>query len=537
LTENSRLNRTIATARLFVAVMVVLIAVGSGDVIPARPPIVIALVAAVLSLAWVLWARTGRAAGLLLGVEFAADVVLVAFLARFTGGLTSPFRLLYLVPVISAAARLGSRAGNAIAVLAVITYLSLIPAGPAPWIYLEQPGAFAEITVLVVALLLVATLVGQISRRATVGERDLADALSELSIAHLRMTNVIASIRSGIVIADAGGGVVALNRGGEEILGMKAGTVVGRDYRVAFAEVPAFCERLASTLEAGRPETRAEFFVRQPGGRSVPIGLTTSILKDDADVDRGVIAVFQDLTEARRLEERSRHEDRLAALGEFAAGLAHEIRNPLNAIKGSVDMLRESLKPSAEDARLLDLVSREIDRLNRLVNDVLAYGRMESGERESVRLDSLIGEVAALARNHPSFRPDITLEADTRDRVEGHVNPEQMKRVLLNLMINAFEAIEGAGRVRVYAVSKADFHTRGLEGDPEAEVALVVEDTGVGISGERRAEIFQPFTTSKKGGTGLGLAIVDKIVRAHGGRIAVASELRRGSRFVAYLPH
>lgn len=538
MTESSRQNRTIATARLFVVVMVVLIAVGSRGAIPIRPPIVIALVAAVLSVGWVLWARTGRSPGLVLGVEFAADVVLIAFLARFTGGLTSPFRLLYLVPVISAAARLGSRTGNAIAVLAVVTYLGLIPAGPAPWVYLEQPGAFAEITVLVVALLLVATLVGQISRRAAVGESDLADALSELSIAHLRMTNVIASIRSGIVIADAGGRVVVLNRGGEEILGMKAGSVVGRDYRVAFAEVPAFCERLASTLEAGRPETRAEFFVRQPGGRSVPIGLTTSILKDDADVDRGVIAVFQDLTEARRLEERSRHEDRLAALGEFAAGLAHEIRNPLNAIKGSVDMLRESLKPSVEDARLFDLVSREVDRLNRLVNDVLAYGRMESGERESVRLDSLIEEVATLARNHPSFRPDITLETGgPPGRVEGHVNPEQAKRVLLNLMINAFEAIEGAGRVRVYAVPRTGFLARGLEGDPSDGVALVVEDTGSGISAERRAGIFQPFTTSKKGGTGLGLAIVDKIVRAHDGRIAVASEPGRGSKFVVYLPH
>lgn len=537
MTENSRLNRTIATARLFVAVMVVLIAVGARGAIPIRPPIVIAIVAAVLSVAWVLWARSGRAAGLLLGVEFAADVVLIAFLARFTGGLASPFRLLYLVPVISAAARIGSRAGSAIAVLAVVTYLGLIPTGPAPWSYLEQPGAFAEITVLVVALLLVATLVGQISHRASAGAKDLAVALSELSITHLRMSNVIGSIRSGIVIVDAGGGVVTLNRGGEEILGMKAGSVVGRDYRVSFAEVPAFCERLASALEAGRPETRVEFFVRQPGGRSVPIGLTTSILKDDADVDRGVIAVFQDLTEARRLEERSRHEDRLAALGEFAAGLAHEIRNPLNAIKGSVDMLRESLKPSAEDARLFDLVSREVDRLNRLVNDVLAYGRMESGERQSVRMDSLIDEVTTLAKNHPSFHADITLETDAPGRIEGHVNSEQMKRVLLNLLINAFEAVEGAGRVRVSAVPRTGFQARGLEGDPSEEVALVVEDTGCGVSAERRAEIFQPFTTSKKGGTGLGLAIVDKIVRAHGGRLAIASEPGRGSRFVVYLPH
>jgi signal transduction histidine kinase len=305
---------------------------------------------------------------------------------------------------------------------------------------------------------------------------------------------------------------------------------------VAFAEVPAFCERLASTLEAGRPQTRAEFFVRQPGARSVPVGLTTSILKDDDGVDRGVIAVFQDLTEARRLEERSRHEERLAALGEFAAGLAHEIRNPLNAIKGSVDLIRESAKPDAGDARLFDLVVREIDRLNRLVGDVLTYGRMESGERQIIRLDELVDEVAAMARNHPSYRQEIALETGPQERVEGHANAEQMKRVLLNLLVNAFEAVEGAGRVRVAAVAKGSFGARGLEGGPDASAALVVEDTGAGISPDRRAEVFQPFHTTKKGGTGLGLAIVDKIVRGHGGRIAVASEVGRGSRFVVYLP-
>lgn len=537
MSDSLRLNRTIAVARLLVAVLVVLVAAGSRGAIPLRPSAIVAAVAVALSVGYVIWARVGRTPALVLGIQFSADVVLIALLARFTGGLDSPFRLLYLVPVISAAARLGSRSGNAIAVLAAATYLALIPAGPERWRHLLEPGATAEITVLVVALLLVATLVGQISRRAAEGERDLATALSELSIAHLRMANIIESMRSGIVLADAGGRIVVLNRGGEEILGMKASSVLGREYRVAFAEVPAFCERLASALEAGRPETRAEFFVRQPGGRNVPVGLTTSILRDDAGVERGVIAVFQDLTEARRIEERLRHEDRLAALGEFAAGLAHEIRNPLNVIKGSVDMLRESLKPSPEDERLIGLVSKETDRLNRLLNDVLAYGRMESGDRESVRLDSLVEEVAVLARNHPSYRPGIALETESRERVEGHANAEQMKRVLLNLVVNAFEAIEGSGRVRISAVARAGFAAHGLEGGPEDAAALVVEDTGVGIAAERRDEVFQPFATSKKGGTGLGLAIVDKIVQSHEGRIALASEPGRGSRFVVYLPH
>ncbi len=267
----------------------------------------------------------------------------------------------------------------------------------------------------------------------------------------------------------------------------------------------------------------------------MPVGLSTSILCDGQGQERGVIAIFQDLTEARRLEERLRHEDRLAALGEFAAGLAHEIRNPLNAIKGSVDLLREGAGLSGDDAKLLDLVTRESDRLNKLVRDVLEFGRMESPERESVRLDSLLQEVAVIARNHPSCGPGADLSVDAPEPLEGVVNADEVRRALLNLTINALEAIEDGGSVRISLVKQTEFPIHGLEAGSGYEVAIVVEDTGCGIPPGKRDEMFQPFKTTKKGGTGLGLSIVDKIVQSHGGRITVASESGRGSRFVVYL--
>jgi len=181
-------------------------------------------------------------------------------------------------------------------------------------------------------------------------------------------------------------------------------------------------------------------------------------------------------------------------------------------------------------------VSRETDRLNELLQDVLQYGRMESGERESVRLDGLVGEVAELAGQHPANKPEIDIVVEAPHPVEGVVNSEQIRRALLNLTINALEAIEGEGKVTLSLLPRQEFAGRGLAGGADYGVAFVVEDTGTGIPGDKKDEVFQPFRTTKKGGTGLGLAIVDKTVQAHGGRISVASEPGKGSRFIMYLP-
>lgn len=528
-------TRGIIVARLLVAVVVVLTAlVGRTDV--DRTAIVwLAVASGVLSGAFLFWHHTRRSERLLLHVQFALDVVLVTLLAHFSGGLASPFKLLYFLPVIASSARLGGRAGTAISGAAVAGYLILAFVGPSGLSYLAETGAVAEMTTLVVSLLLVAMLVGDLARTLRENRRELAEVASELETTSVRMSNILTSISSGLVLVDGEGEVVHLNRAGEAILGVSEDEARGRDYRVVFADVPAFCERLSAALDAGRPESRAEFFVRRKRGGSTPVGLSTSILRDEAGGDRGVIAIFRDLTDAREMEERLRQEDRLAALGEFAAGLAHEIRNPLNAIKGSVDMLRESLSPDDDDRKLLDLVGRESNRLNDLVRDVLQYGRMGSTDRDTEPLVPILDEVALLARNHPSFAAGVELTVEAPVPCEATVNADEIKRALLNLVINGIESIEGLGTVRICLVPKSEFSSRGLQMGADHDVAVVVEDTGEGIPHDVRDTIFQPFRTSKKGGTGLGLAIVDRIVRSHGGKITVASEPGRGSRFVVYL--
>jgi two-component system sensor histidine kinase PilS (NtrC family) len=529
-------TRGLVVARVLVAVVVVLTSLVGRASIHLPSVVALAVVAAAASAVYLFLDRTGRAPDALFRVQVGVDVVLITLLVYFSGGLASPFKLLYFLPVIVASSRLGVRTGTAVAGASAVGYLVQTVREPSGFRLLEEPGIIAEITILIVALLLVATLVGYLARVASERERDLAHVRSELEEARLRLASIVDGIPSGLAIVGRDGRLVRLNRVAEAILGIAEEGALGNDYRLVFADVPAFCERIASALEAGRAEFRTEFFVRRRHGGNVPVGLSTSVLKDDRGNERGVVAIFQDLTEVRRLEERSRQDDRLSALGQFAAGVAHEIRNPLNAIKGAIDLLRDIAKPSGDEARLVDLVSREADRLNDFVRDVLQFGRLESGERENVRLDRIVEDVAASSRNHPSRKPGVEVAAAAPEPVEAYVNADAIKRALLNLATNALESIEERGTVRISLLRDAEFTAHGLEGGPDCDVALVVEDTGCGIPPEKREGIFQPFATTKKGGTGLGLAIVDKIVRSHGGRITVTSEPGRGSRFVVYLP-
>ncbi len=526
----------IVVARLLIAVVVVVIALVGGAGFELTPIVWLGIAVAVLTGAYLVWIRVDVRRVVLLHVQFATDVVFVTALAHFSGGIASPFRLLYFLPVISASARLGAPSGMSFAAGAVAGQIVLMFLDRRSWTGLEEAGTIAETAILVVSLGLVSIVSAFLARRARDSEDDLESTRKSLDTAELRLSNIVDSLRSGLVLVDGDGRLIYMNTAGRGILGIAEPGAEALDYRVVFAEVPAFCERIASALDAGRPETRVEFFVRRAQGGNVPVGLSTSILKTEEEGEQGVVAIFQDLTEARRLEERARHDDRLTALGEFAAGVAHEIRNPLNAIKGSTDLLRDTLKPEGDEAKLFDLVTRESNRLSKLIDEVLQYGRMESGERRSVRLDSLAEEIVAISKSHPSYRKNIDLVVESADPIESVVSPEQIKRALLNLTINAIESIEAKGSVRLSVVRSDDFGSRGLEGGHGFHVAVLVEDTGCGIASDWREDCFQPFKTTKKEGTGLGLAIVDKIVKAHEGRIAVATELGRGTRFVVYLP-
>ncbi len=525
--------RGLIVGRLLVSAAVITAALMSDD-ISVAPVVLMAIGVAALSIPYAVWSRRrGRESLWLLLTLFVADVVLVTLIVLSSGGLASPFKLLYFLPVIVSSTALGPKPGAIVTVLSLAAFAALFIAESPSAARSNGAGILAETAVLAVSLTVVSILVGMLSRRVREGEKRLGEAETALDAAHVHIDNLIESIQSGLALFDMSGGLLSLNERGRAILDIPASGTPRAHFSEVFAAHPAFAELVSAAVEDGRTSERAEISVERADG-SVPIGLSTSLLRDDDGVDAGVIIIFQDITEARRQERDRLHADRLASLGQFAAGMAHEIRNPLNAIKGSAEMLKEGVAEGSDDARLVDLVVRESDRLATLTRDVLTYGRVMEPPSGTVLLVALFKEVEAIARSHRAFGDGINLTMEDGGlRVLG--NSEQLKQVLLNLVVNGMEAIEEAGSVRVTADVGSSVAVNGRGGASD-EIAVSVTDTGVGMEREALEQMFAPFWTTKQSGTGLGLAIADKLVESHGGRIEIETAPGKGSRFVIYLP-
>ncbi len=525
--------RGIIVGRLLVSAAVIAAALMSDD-ISVTPVVLLGIGVAALSVPHAIWSRKrGRESLWLLVTLFVADVVLVTLIVLSSGGLASPFKLLYFLPLIVSSTALGPKPGAIVTVSSLAAFAALFIAESPMTMRSHGAGILAETAVLAISLTVVSILVGILSARVREGEKKLGEVETALEAAHVHIDNLIESIQSGLALFDMSGGLLSLNERGRAILGMPAPGAPRAHFSEVFAAQPALAEQVSAAVEHGKTAERVELSVERAGG-TVPVGLSTSLLRDDDGVAAGVIMIFQDITEARRQELDRLHADRLASLGQFAAGMAHEIRNPLNAIKGSAEMLRDGVAAGSDDARLVDLVIRESDRLATLTNDVLTYGRVMGPPTGTVFLEALFREVEAIARSHRAFGDGIELAMDDGG-IRSRGNSEQLKQVLLNLVVNGIEAIEETGSVRVTAGVGGAVFANGRSGTDD-EIAISVVDTGVGMERESLEQMFAPFWTTKQTGTGLGLAIADRLVEAHGGRIEIETGPGQGSRFVIYLP-
>jgi len=263
-----------------------------------------------------------------------------------------------------------------------------------------------------------------------------------------------------------------------------------------------------------------------PGGAPITLGLASSILKDQRGAPTGFIFAFQDLTDIKALEEEVRVKDRMAVLGSVAAGMAHEIRNPLASMSGSVQFLRKSLRPVGQDAEMFDIVVREGKRLDRIIQDFLLFARPGRFKPETADLVPILRESLMLLRNSDEFQPAHHVEVDLPEEgVAARVDVNLIRQVFWNLAKNALKAMPSGGRLRVSA-SRA--------GNGAAAVSFA--DEGVGMTKEEIEAAFQPFRGSFRGGAGLGLAIVFRIVQEHQGRIRVRSRPGEGACFTIELP-
>lgn len=339
--------------------------------------------------------------------------------------------------------------------------------------------------------------------------------------------NILASISSGVMVVDMDGVVTTFNREAVNIFKTLSHSVIGRKIEELGCFGP-LADLLRKTLETGCPQQRQEMNLALEGGREITIGVSTSILHQQTPRSNGAIAVFQDITAHRSLEERVRQSEKLAVLGQMAAVMAHEIRNPLNSIAGFAQLLQARKEADLKIAQYVEIIVQEAFRIDAIISDILDFAHKKKLNLEDVRVDELLSRImnnGCLARCDKEIELRMVLEDDLPVIQADAV---RLERALVNLINNAREAIIDRGRVEVRA--------QAVGPGGEAGVNITVADDGPGIPPEMLEKIFQPFFTTKSRGTGLGLAIIQRIVEEHRGRLDVQSRVGQGTGFRIFLP-
>lgn len=329
--------------------------------------------------------------------------------------------------------------------------------------------------------------------------------------------DILRSTTTGIITIDNRGELISMNRAAERVLGIRGKNKNGVIYH-------ELIELLKNTLKEDNPVKNIVRTFSDESGKSRFIEINTSLLKNEEGNIKGALCSFNDITERKEFESKIDKIDRLASLGELAAGLAHEIRNPLAGIKTSTQVLANRAEQNDANVLLFDKIISEIDRMNKLITDLLNFAKPPASRLEKRDITKIIRESAKFLEEHfRKCKVNITFNFPLKEYfvlVDGY----QMKQIFLNLFMNAIKAMPEGGRISVYIAAKGDF------------IEIYVRDTGKGISQENLPRIFDPFFTTDPKGTGLGLSVVQKLVIQNGGEIDVKSELNKGTTFCIKLP-
>ena len=362
---------------------------------------------------------------------------------------------------------------------------------------------------------------------------------AELKRVRLREADILRNIGSGILSVDETGELLFANASASELLGSDLEARVGTpilDYVHAVA--PGLAEALRRATSEGWVAARSEGTLRR-GELTVALGVTTTIAPaDEAVGGRTITAIFKDISDQKRLEQLNLRAQRLEAVAELSASLAHEIKNPLASIRSAVEQI--SARPAAnDDERTLGrLIVRESDRLSRLLSEFLDFSRVRVTKRELVDLGGVVRGAVRLAEAHPGRAPNSTIEVTiTGDPLAVTGDEDLLHRAIFNLVLNALQATRPGTVVRVTAgPAPAERLPRGVPSLARGAVAIDVTDEGAGIATGVRERLFEPFTTTKVGGTGLGLAIAYRAIEAHRGVVLVDTG-DTGSRFRVLIPY
>jgi two-component system sensor histidine kinase PilS (NtrC family) len=481
------------------------------------------------TLVYALLVRAGVNPERLVWPQLAGDLLLTAGLVWITGGAQSAYGVFFALSIVGAST-VHFRRGAVIvtaASLALMTAVCLLAwAGGLPVPVVPQvvpsdqtPAELGRSLGLNLAATagvgVLSFILGDQLQRAAQSLATERRAVADLVTLH---QDIVRSLSSGLVTVDPQWRVLTINQAATDILGIDAASAVGSDVERL---LPGLRGKVGDR-DPRQPLRRADLELAR-GERTLVVGISVSPLRDVHDAVVGRVINFQDLTDLRRMEQQMRRAERMATLGQLSAGIAHEIRNPLASISGSIELLRQGHVASEDDAALMAIVNREIDRLNGLISDLLDWANPRPPQIVDLDLAVLVDETVRVFRQDKSSGVEVGLTTPRELVMAG--DAAKLRQVVWNLLRNAAEAAAaGGGHVEVAVDGSAD------------TAEIVISDDGAGIPREHLSRVFDPFFTTKKRGTGLGLATCHSIVTDHGGSLDVASDAGGGTRVVVRLP-
>lgn len=471
--------------------------------------------------------------------QIAVDFLLETVLIARTGGIESPFAVLYVISVTVASLVPRRRVGLLTASLCIILFGALtnvqLYGFAETWGWLPHAGLSAAETlhafgVYGLAFLVVGYLSGALADQLRLADQSIREKEQGLSRLQAFHENIVHSIGSGVFTTDEKGQMTSFNPAAQEATGYSFEQVQGCPWQEVFNWHPS--QQDDDRMQDVSSNMRFEVECKRSDGNRLILGMTLAPLHERGE-KTGLVGIFKDLTQIRDLEEEMRRKEWLASLGEMSAGMAHEIRNPLGALAGAMQMLRKDLHADDTNQRLMDIAVREATRLDTIITEFLQYARPPALNLSEYDLNKVLAETLDLVHHEARSRTDITLTAvPCPGSLPAQVDQDQMKQAFWNLAVNAFDAMPKGGQLTIATeCRKVDVAGRKAE-----VVEISFQDTGEGIPKSNLDKIFLPFFTTKKRGSGLGLAAVHRIIDLHGGWIKVDSREGDGTRFGVCLP-
>jgi len=473
-------------------------------------------------------------------IQMTCDVFLITLLVHITGGVSSIYSVLYPMVIIYIGLFAERKGGFIVATACSFSYGILLNLEFLGILDREYQSVISDVqwnisyiysrifihtlSFFIVAFLASFVIEQEKTARTLLAEKE--NAFDQLDLLH---KSIIESVDTGILTVNMEGQIKSFNRAAVDITGISVSNVLNRNILEVFPGFTSLLEYIPG-IQAGKGlDSRMEMTIKNKDKEELILGCSLSPLKGSLGEHIGEILIFQDLTAIKKIEAAYDKSRRLAFIGEMAAGLAHEIRNPLAAISGSIQMLNKYLKLDPTDERLMKIILRGKDQLENFMKDFLLLAKPAAGAKEWINLNELIDDTLESLVYIPDWTEDIAVQKEFPEPAMLYANKAEIQHIVWNLVLNALQAMPAGGRLYVKTIPAVIINEQHC-------VQLHIEDSGEGISKEDMGRMFEPFFTTKESGTGLGLAVVGRIIENYSGTITINSEKEKGTTIQVCLP-